>query len=260
MAIGVIAANRRRSGGAAWVPSGSISFIGSYIHGAGNGLAPTLAFSSLQDSSGSTPAVLQDDLVVAAWGLAGHPDQSMVPTTTGYTAIAENFVGPSGFPLNGWAGCKFMGSSPDSSLVLPAFGNSTTTSAGAIFVFRGVDPSTPLDGVSVAIAVPGAVPANTAKPNPGAVTPTSASGAWPIVVGFGAGPSSTAAYTNPGDLDAGTNSFRSIGIADNNTIHLGMGFKDDWTSGSFDPSTFTGGPTDAANMNWLAFTFVLRAG
>jgi hypothetical protein len=94
----------------------------------------------------------------------------------------------------------------------------------------------------------------TGRPTPPAVTPTVA-GSWIVCCG-GASAGSGAVFTNPGDLSVTTNQYRSSVNSDTNDAMSGIGIKTDWASGTFTPSQWTGGTTNAADA-WAAGTVVL---
>jgi hypothetical protein len=98
---------------------------------------------------------------------------------------------------------------------------------------------------------------NTGVPNPPAITPSTA-GSWIVVAGAGSSSSNVNnPFTNPGDLSATTNHFKSAWFDDTNEAVAGIGIKTDWAAGAFDPAQWTGGHADAANA-WCAVTMALR--
>jgi len=131
-------------------------------------------------------------------------------------------------------------------VTIPAQGNVADGQAYSIQVFRGVDPSTPLDVTSTYATDSG----TNNNPNPAAITPTTA-GAWVVVCGGGASASNATAYTS--SLSA----FLYANGQDTNDAVIGVGYYDAWTSGAYDPSAFGGGNTNTAN-SWGATTIALR--
>jgi len=115
-------------------------------------------------------------------------------------------------------------------------------------VFRGVDPTTPMD-VTLTTATGG----NSVLANPPSITPVTA-GAWIACFGFGAHTDGTDTYTSAGDLTL----FTSSGGNTTNDGTAGAGYKDDWVSGSFDPGAWTFSGTDSTSFSWCAVTVALR--
>ena len=234
-----------------------ISFVGSGKYVFINGQGPfAYQFSSLRNASGAVPTVLQNDVVVVCNGLAVSspppPDVNVRPS--GYTAMSGNLYQEGGADSVLDVSRKFMGASPDTSVTIPNPNLSGTRVVGAVFVFRGVNLSTPLD---VAAVTAGAT-AN-ALPNAGAITPVTA-GAWILICGNLAG-SFSSALTRPADQSSTTNHFQAdirTGTLDSTTA---MGLKTDWAAGAFDPLIF-GGPASIsgpfATAAWTAATIALR--
>jgi hypothetical protein len=142
---------------------------------------------------------------------------------------------------------KFMGSTPDTSVTIPGSGNAADGQAWTIQVFRGVDPTTPLDVTPTYATGQG----TNNRPDPAAITPVTA-GAWIAVCTGGAAANATSALT-AGYL---TN-LRFANGADTNDGCAASGYYTGWTSGSYDPAVFGGGNVNAAN-SWGATTIALR--
>lgn len=160
----------------------------------------TFNFSSLVDISGAGSVTLQQNDQVVCYlvhsGTAGRTNAQLAPTTAGYSGnpIAASAVTSSDtdfISLNGFF--KFMGASPDSSVVLPGCAAATNSMSVVIFVYRGVDTATPLAGVT-----PTTVTAiNGTKPDPPLIT-TPASPPGCVVVGIlGQAQATGAALTPP---------------------------------------------------------------
>lgn len=234
----------------------NIDFIGSGgFTGHRNNGGPVYNFSSLLNSSGGTPTLLENDLVIISYNTTlSTGSTNMKPSD--YTYIAGPIgVNSSGIDITYAASYKRMGASPDSSFSIGAPGGSAQqTYSGSVLVLRGVDLILPFDGVTPVTASD----ASSAHPNPGAVTPNSP-GSWIIVCACAAGSSWTGAniLTNPGDLSPTTNLFKAVIKTDTATDTTNaIGAKTDWVSGSFNPAQLGGG---AAASSAGAVTFVLKS-
>lgn len=230
----------------------AITFVGSYVGTHAATSAQTVNFSNLRDASNNTPTLQEGDLVLVAVENASTVDRTQAQLTpSGYTALHTDDYRNDSNDSNFLVSRKFMGATPDTSVAIPASNATTAGVAYAIYVFRGVDTTTPMDATPV---VTGAT--NTGKANPPAITPVTA-GAWIVVFG-GAAVAAGAVFTNPGDLSTETNHFRSATITTTtNDANIGVGIKTDWTSGSFDPTVF-GGSTTTNTGSWSAVTLALR--
>jgi hypothetical protein len=141
-----------------------------------------------------------------------------------------------------------MTSTPDTSITIPSTGNIADGQSRRVLVFRGVDPTTPLD-----VAAVSATGTGTTRFNAAAITPTTA-GAFIVVFGGGAASASTTALGTP----SGLSGWAAYNGADTNDGSAGGGYYDGWTSGSYDPAApTTGGSVNAAN-SWAAWTIALR--
>ena len=230
----------------------AISFVGSYVATHAATTAQTVAFSNLRDSSNATPTLAQNDIVFVAVENASTIQRAagaLVPST--YTASGaadyQNDTNDSNFQVS----YKVMGATPDTSVAIPA-SNATTAGVGyAIYVFRGVDTTNPFDATTV---VTGNI--NTGVANAAAITPTTA-GAW-VVAFAGAAVAAGAVFTNPANMSATTNHFRSATITTTtNDANIGGAIYTAWTSGAFDPAAF-GGSTSTNTGSWSAVTIALK--
>jgi hypothetical protein len=141
---------------------------------------------------------------------------------------------------------KFMGGTPDTTFTAPSTGSNADAQRWTVQVFRGVDPTTPLDVAAVAASGVG-----TGRPDPGSITPTT-SGAYVLICGGGAA-ATGAAYTAPANY---TTNFLTGTTADTNDAMVGSGYRA-WTSGAENPAQYTGGTTNAVD-SWAAYTIALR--
>lgn len=139
---------------------------------------------------------------------------------------------------------------------LPASGNSAYNQSTLGFILRGVNYSA-LINLNNGASKTNANGQNTTVPDAAATTPTVA-GSWIMVVGAGGYNAAMSNYAMPADLSAATNHWR---IGNNSgtggqRVGIGAGFKENWTSGAFDPLVFGGG-TANARASWAASTVVI---
>lgn len=233
--------------------SGGIQFVGGNTAakaGAASGNTTIALGSGL--TGGIDSAVATDDLVIAVFGSASFGSDRTLAITDGtnnYTLIgSEQFEGGGGgHAINLRTAYKFMGVSPDASTTFGPTGNSTDAGAMAVYVFRGVNKTTPLD-----VTVKQSTIANSLLANPPSITPVTA-GAFIVCVGGAA---------HGGGVDTFTSSdlvqFQTIGSDDFSDVTIGIGHKDDWTSGAFDAAAFGCTQTDSTLARSAATTLALR--
>jgi hypothetical protein len=222
-----------------------------YVGGQGAGFAgktgtTTVTF-ALTGGLASVPAA--GDLVVVAYHVGATSDLALTirnASAVDYTLIGSELYQNDTYDSNLRVAYRFMPGTPETTLILSGTGSISNAGRYTIHVFRGVDPSSPLD---VAAVTAGAI--DTRVVNPGAITPSTA-GAWIYVAGGAAtatGGTYTAAYLS--DFRAGTTS-------DTVDSQIGAGYYSGWTSGSYDPASFGGGGTSTTNDSWTSVTVALR--
>lgn len=203
-------------------------------------------------TGGIASGVSQGDMVIAVFGTGSSADRTLSITdgTTDYTLIgSELYQNGSSRDTNLRVAYKFMGATPDASTTFGPTGNSDDAGAMAVYVFRGVDPTTPLD---VAVTTASNI---LSSADPPAITPLTA-GAFIVCVGAAAhSEGSSTDFTASGLVD-----FVTRGANDVNDVCIGIGHKDDWTSGAFDCAAFSTGIfifSDGPN-SWAAMSIALR--
>src|SRR5512145_101286 len=124
----------------------ALSYVGGKV-GTASGSTTTDITVALNSglTGGSGTAVSEGDLVVVTVSLA-HSDDA--PTaglvTSGYTALTQlNADNTRDCSLN--VHYKFMGATPDTSVVISRSGNIENSIAWTVQVFAGVDSTTPMD-------------------------------------------------------------------------------------------------------------------
>lgn len=143
---------------------------------------------------------------------------------------------------------KFMGSTPDTTMTFKGPEDTVNAACVVIMAFRGAH-ATPFEATySTATGLSTAT-------DPPAITPAT-SGCIILVMGAASDNVATAP-TLPGDLSSGTNKFRTVLSPETNDCVLAVGMKEDWTSGSFDPTSW-GNMGTSAPWPWAAATLVLK--
>lgn len=207
----------------------------------------TVSLTGLTGGVGTAPAT--GDLVVVTnviGSTANRHASTAVVSPSGYTDLTRLDADGTTYDATVGVSYKFMGATPDTTVTLGSSGSVDDGQAVIIQVFRGVDPTNPLDVAAVT-----ATGSGTGRPNPAAITPTT-TGAW-IVVCSGAANSGQGGGLAYPDLT----SVLIDGALDTNDPIAGCGLKTDWTSGAFDCGQATSGPTAAA-ASWAAYTLALR--
>lgn len=233
----------------------AISFVGSYVGTHAATSAQSIAFSNLKDASGATPTLAQNDIVYVAvenaTAAVNRGAGALVPSgyTAAHTALYNTDTNASNFQVS----YKVMGSTPDTSVAIPASNATTAGVAYAIYVFRGVNTTTPHSATPTTAGA-----GNTGVANAPAITPTAGdTGAW-IVAFAGAAVAAGAVFTNPAGMSTTTNHFRSATITSTtNDANIGGALYTAWTSGAYDPAVF-GGSTSTNTGSWSAVTLALK--
>jgi len=199
-------------------------------------------------TGGSRGNVEANDFVIAVYSVGGFSDLTLAITdgTTGYTLIGSELYADDTRDINLRVAYKFMGGTPDTATTFGPTTSTNVSGAVAVYVFSGVDQTTPIDVAAVT-----ATGINTGQPNPGSITP-STSGA--VVVAVGGGTDTVDNTFTSSDLS----SFATNGGEGASTRKgtLGIGYIA-WTSGAVDPAAFGGGST-ATTESWGAVTCALR--
>lgn len=235
--------------------TGGILFVGGAVaakNGATSGDTTIALNSGL--TGGIASAAQAGDLVIAAFATGSTADRTLAITdgSNDYTLIGSELYGNDADDVNLRVAYKFITS--DTATTFGPTGSTSDGGAMAVYVFRNVNASSPLD-----VAAQTATGTNTYLCDPPAITPSTA-GAFIVVVGAGtcgtfSGPPEPAFASS--DLTA----FQTVAGASEevNTAILGVGHKNDWSSGAFNPAAFTvSNDSDSADNSWAAVTFALR--
>src|SRR3990167_8173568 len=233
----------------------AIAYVGGRTAGfAGTTSAQTVSLGSLTggDTGDFTPQA--GDLVIVTYAVGSTSNETLQINTPGgggaYTLIGAEMQQADTFDANQRTAYKFMGGTPDTQVVLTETngGSGSTSNAGryTIDVFRGVDPTTPLD---VAAVTAGGI--SSSNVDPGSITPIT-TGAWIYIAGMAAsGTGSTMTASGLTDVKAGS-------TADTNDASILSGIKINWVSGAFDHGVFGSVPSGTTANSWTCISVALR--
>ena len=194
-------------------------------------------------------AMLENDMVIVAYERTGTASKTAT-TISGYTTIAalyaDNTTPTTGVDSNLIVAYKFMGTTPDTNLVIPTSGATTEAEAVVVQVWRGIDSSNPLDVTAVTNTQ-----VTTGIPNPPAITPTTTGAIIVVAAGTshnGGTDTFTAAYLT---------NFLTVGGNSTTDATVGMGYLT-WPGGAYDPAAWTFSQADSTSYASNSVTFALR--
>jgi hypothetical protein len=219
----------------------AISFVGSKV--TGNNPA-TVSLTDLTGGIASAPAA--GDLVVIYYG--GNETGSGFGVT-GYTELFETSYNNSS-PEDVCLGVywKLMGETPDTDVTFSGI-TGPNTELAAILVFRGVDPTTPMDVTRTFTS------GQFATVNPPAITPITP-GAW-IIAGGAAVYDGIPVQTLSSSELSGFTQVSHDPVGDT-VLNVAAGYYTGWTSGAFDPAQFTFSTITNSDHSQIAATLALR--
>lgn len=221
-------------GGNAIGRAGSVSTVVQSLSGLSGGIA----------SSPSPGDLVVVTIVVGTQGR--NPSQAL--SGQGYVDLTQLNSAADTYDTTLGVSYKIMGSTPDANVIIPATANVLDGQARIVQVFRGVDPSSPMDATANS-----ATGIDTGRFNAPAIDPVTA-GAWIVICGGSGCATGTTAYVAPAGF---TTNWRSANGADTNDGEAGAGYYRGWASGRYDPAVVTGGSTTATS-SWAARTLALR--
>lgn len=230
----------------------AIQYVGGVTSGRAGSTSTTTQSLSGTLAGGIAASPAAGDLVVVycsvGWDTTAATSQTISGNNSGaYSNEAFQSVddtNDSGSQLN----YQRMGATPDTSLTIPSSASIRNAQRWVVHVFRNVDAATPLD----VAAVP-ASGINTGRPDPAAITPSTA-GAW-IVAFYASAAAAGTAYTAPTDF---ATDWLGGTQADTVDCMQGGGYYTGWTSGAYNPAAITAGGTTGTGDSWTAMTIALR--
>jgi hypothetical protein len=219
---------------------GNIQFVGG-SSGTSNQSSNNAIVDLTSLNGGIGSAAQAGDLVIAISTNSRTSNLTGPRALTAYAALVDEYSSACNFHVD----YKLMGGTPDTSVEIALSGSNSHASSWVVFVFRGVDQTTPFD-----VATPTANGSGTTDANPPTITPAT-TGAMIVASGGGGGTAISSTYTQGGDL---TNFFTERRFDNNGDTVIGAGLKA-WTGGAFDPAAFSG---SGGVQGWWAATFALR--
>jgi hypothetical protein len=218
----------------------AIQFVGSKTASKGGA---TSGNSTVTINTGLTGGIASSassgDLVIAAFVVGSTADRTLLISdgTNNYTLIGtEQYVDDTS-DTNLRVAYKFITS--DTSVTFGPTGSDAGAGAMLVMVFRGVDTTTPLGGISVVEVGQ----QNTALVNPGSITPTD-SGSFIVVIGGSAHGAGAETFTSSDLTNFKTTSSTDTG----QDVSIGGGYNA-WTSGAFDPAAWTFSDTNSTTFS-----------
>lgn len=230
---------------AAQVASAGIQFVGGATAAQSGSSSPSISLTGLTGGLASSPS--PGDLVVVAVESNAAGNLALSASTSGFTQVVD-LHGDDTVDANLLVAYKIMSGSPDSSVAASLDG--ATNSAIAVWVFRGVNASNPLD-----VAATSATGANSDRPNPPSITPVTA-GAVIVAIGGGAG-SGDVTGALLAQSGSELSNFLTAGAYTGASTPLIAGGWVAWASGAFDPAGLVGGANSGSSA-WAGVTLALR--
>jgi len=199
-------------------------------------------------SGGIASSVSDGDFVIAVFATGGVADRTLSITdgTNPYTLIGSELYADDTNDSNLRVCYKFV--SGDTSVTFGPTGASGEPGLTGVYVFRNVNQTTPLDVSAVT-----ATGTNSLNPNPPSITPVT-SGAFIVAIGASGTRNTGQAFVTPSDLTAFVDNNRE----DTYGVAFGIGHKNDWSSGEFDPAAWVHDSVASTSYAWTAITVALR--
>jgi hypothetical protein len=224
----------------------AIQFVGSASGGNGSAATPyAVSLTALSGGIGSAPITGDFVLVFTGFATDNNGDPGVASPTA--TEVADLYVNDTN-DANLSVSYFFAGASPPTSISVNGSGNSTHANSTSVMVFRGVNPTTPLDVVTTTNA---GASSNTASPP--SITPVSANTVIvlaSLIATASAGTVTIPAGYTGGLLGSGTGSGKGSSVR--------AAYKANPTAGVVDnPGNMTCS-NGGAGSSWAAATVVLR--
>lgn len=228
------------------VSAPDITYVGGVTYSGQLSSAQTLSLTSLTGGLASAPS--NGDLIIVGF-VQGSPNSNNTLTIKNNSSggTAYTLVGSELYQAGGVEGVNLRVGSFVAASSTAVYISSSALNSGysvAVQVWRnatvsGVTPTT-ATGASSVLA------------NPPSITPI-ASGSVVVACGGGAHTIDSATY-----ISSDLGNFLTSASAVLHDSIVGMGSKDDWVSGAFNPAAFTFSDSDSANFAWAALTLVLN--
>lgn len=213
----------------------------------------TLAISSGL-SGGISSGAQNGDFVIAAFAVGSNTDRTLSITdgTNSYTLIGSELYrsnASGGEDVNLRVGYKFITS--DTNVTFGPTQSTSDPGVVAVYVFRGVNAGTPIDATTTTATADGY------DANPPSITPVTA-GAFIVAVGATNFQDVATVFNNPSDLTSFV-TVSSAGTGGTKSVTIGVGQKNNWVSGSFNPNAMIlPSGSDARYATYAAMSIALR--
>lgn len=231
---------------------GNIQFVGSNGLSARPGSTTGSVTHSLQFLSGGIDNVARPgDFVLGMFAVGtydGTSSRTLVisdPLDVPYTLIGTQLLYSNVADYKAYLRLAYKFITTDTDTKFGPTGDALDPGIRGVYVFRGVNTSTPLD-------VAPTTNLGTIRPNPPSITPVTP-GALIVAAGAVGHFGINDPFSAPADLIG----FSSAWAADSYEVTFGIGYKDDWVSGPFDPAQFVNG-LSSTGYKTAAMTIALR--
>lgn len=232
--------------------SGGIQFVGSTSLSAGAGSTTGSVTLSLQFlTDGIATAAAPGDFVLGLFSVGtydGTSSRVLVISDTSdvqYTLVGSQLLYNDAADYKAYLRLAYKFITTDVDIKFGPTGSASDPGIRGAYVFRGVNTVTPLD-------VTPTTNLGTIRPNPPSITPVT-----PGAVIVAAGAVGHFGINDPFSAPTDLIGFKSVWAADAYELTLGIGYKDDWTSGAFDPAQFVNG-LSSTGYKTAAMTVALR--
>ena len=199
-------------------------------------------------TGGIDTAARSGDLVIVVTGFATNSDGNPgISSPADYAELADLYSSDT-HSANGSFNWKIMGATPDTSVTVNGSGDTTYGSSTVVHVWRGADPTTPIDVLTTTDTG-----TNSPRSDSPSITPVT-SGAVVLTAGVGARGSSVSALTEP----TGYSNALSVGATSGSSKRSVTSIASKlWTSGAEDPAAWTGGSLSFFD-SWVAASIAIR--
>lgn len=221
-----------------------ITFVGGRTQTfAGTTSSQAVALTGLTGGSDTSPSI--GDFVVITYAVGSTANRTLTIGSGDYTTQgASLYANGSSYDANLLVATKYL-TAADTSVSVSGTGSTASAGSITVSVYRGVDPTTPMD-----VAATTATGTGTGRPTPPAITPVTA-GAWIAICG------AAAAATGAVFIASALSDFMTATSADTQDAMVGVGDYQAWTGGAYTPAAWTGGTTGSSE-SWAAITLALR--
>jgi hypothetical protein len=224
----------------------NITYVGGKVAGRlGNNTPAIVSITDLTGGIASAPA--EDDVIILVVA-TGNSGTTNLEGPGDFNQIASLFANDD-IGTNLWVGYKYVGSTPDTTVTIPASGTTLAAQTYAIQVWRNVAGQSwnLFDGSATS-----SLTFNSARANPAAITTTTANNVL-LVIGAGAHERGANTYTA-----SYLSNFLTVGSNDTYDSTIGFGSINQESPITYDPPAFTFDATDSTQYSAAAVTIALQ--